>query len=107
MYLVSAVKIRTMRVLNSQDIALYERYIKLYLTGFTKLYPFVNITPYQHLSLHFSTHLCCFSPTHSWQCFAFEHYNGIIQGIPSNNKFGKLHTLSFTICHLVPSSLTV
>lgn len=89
MHLVAAVKIATMRVLNSADIDLYDQHMKLYLKGFAMLYPFINITPYQHLALHFSTHLRRFGPTHSWRCFAFERYNGIIQDIPSNYKFGK------------------
>lgn len=90
MHLVSAVKIATMRAINSADIALYDHHMKLYLAGFVKLYPASNITPYQHLALHFSTHLRRFGPTHSWRCFAFERYNGIIQQTPSNYKFGKI-----------------
>lgn len=89
MHLITAVKIATMHTINLSDIALYDRHMKLYLSGLLELYPFINLTPYQHLALHFSEHLRRFGPTHSWRCFAFERYNGILQEIPSNYKFGK------------------
>ena len=89
LHLVTAVNYANQRTITEEQIAQYHSHIVTYLKGFVTLYPFANITPYQHLSLHFSTHLRRWGPTHSWRCFAFERYNGILQGLPTNNKFGQ------------------
>jgi len=97
LHLVTAIKIANKHTIDEADISLYEKHIGLYTSGFLELYPFANITPYQHLSLHFSTHLRRFGPTHSWRCFAFERFNGIIQGLPINNKFGEICFLNYYV----------
>jgi len=89
MDLVSAVNIATKRSITALDIVLYNGYMKSYLEGLLRLYPHTRLTPYHHLSLHFSAHLLRFGPTHSWRCYAFERYNGQLQNLPDNNKFGK------------------
>jgi hypothetical protein len=88
MDLIAAVKIATKRNITALDIALYDGYIKSYLKGLQELYPHMKLTPYHHLALHFSAHLQRFGPTHAWRCYAFERYNGQLQKIPDNNKFG-------------------
>jgi hypothetical protein len=88
LHLVTAVTCANQRKLTDDTIKLYDLHISAYLNGFVQLFPFANITPYQHLSLHFSSHLRRWGPTHSWRCFAFERYNGVLQALPTNNKFG-------------------
>jgi hypothetical protein len=89
LHLVTAVNLANQRTITEEQIIQYQSHITSYLKGFIDLYPFASITPYQHLSVHFSTHLRRWGPTHSWRCFAFERYNGVIQGLPTNNKFGQ------------------
>ncbi|KAF9521370.1 hypothetical protein CPB83DRAFT_742670, partial [Crepidotus variabilis] len=89
MLLVNAIKIATSRSISHEMISSYEQYMLRYLQGFLRLYPHKNLTPYQHLSLHFGDHLRRFGPTHSWRCYAFERMNGLVQGLPSNSRFGK------------------
>lgn len=89
LHLVTAVKIANLRSITDEDINKYEEHMRKYLTGFLKLYPFAALVPYQHLAMHFPDHLRRFGPTHSWRCFPFERYNGIIQNLPSNSIFGK------------------
>lgn len=88
LHLVTAVTYANQWTLTEDTINLYDLHMSAYLNGFVELYPFANISPYQHLSLHFSSHLRRWGPTHSWRCFAFERYNGILQAVPTNNKFG-------------------
>ena len=87
--LVAGINLANKRIITDDDINLYEDHMRKYLTGFRLLYPFKDIVPYQHLSLHFPSHLRRFGPTHSWRCWAFERFNGLIQVLPTNNKFGK------------------
>lgn len=90
LHLVAAINLANKRVITNDDIDRYEQHMRTYLKGFRELYPFKDIAPYQHLSLHFSSHLRRFGPTHSWRCWAFERFNGLIQALPTNNKFGEL-----------------
>jgi hypothetical protein len=89
LHLVTAINLANKRVITDDDINLYEDHMRRYLEGFRLLYPFKDIAPYQHLALHFPSHLRRFGPTHSWRCWAFERFNGLIQLLPTNNKFGK------------------
>ena len=89
LHLVTAITLANKQVITEDDINLYEDHMRKYLVTFRILYPFKDIAPYQHLSLHFPSHLRQFGPTHSWRCWAFERFNGLIQVLPTNNKFGK------------------
>lgn len=88
MELVAAVKIANSRTITEDKIALYDKHMLAYLKGIRELYPFVDLSPYQHLSMHFAAQLRRFGPTHSWRCYAFERYNGIIQKIATNDTLG-------------------
>lgn len=92
MHLIAAVKISNLRTMTEDNIRLYEKHMREYLQGLLQLYPYTEISPYQHLSLHFGDQLRRFGPTHSWRCFAFERYNGIIQNIPTNQRLGQYIT---------------
>ncbi|KAF9487261.1 hypothetical protein BDN71DRAFT_1458672 [Pleurotus eryngii] len=48
------------------------------------------------MALHFGPFLRRFGPTHSWRCFPFERYNGIIQKIPTNNRYSEREKTMFT-----------
>jgi len=89
LHLVTAVTVANKRTISADDIKIYETHMRNYLKGFLELYPFANLSPYQHLSMHFAEHLRRWGPTHSWRCFTFERYNGILQHLPSNNRFGE------------------
>ncbi|KAF5342101.1 hypothetical protein D9611_001705 [Ephemerocybe angulata] len=96
LHLVAAVKIASMNRMNEDRVQDYERHIQLYLSSLLELYPRSNITPYQHLALHFPRHLRMFGPVHAWRCFAFERYNYVIQSLPTNHKFGQLEETMFS-----------
>lgn len=98
MHLVQAVKIASQRQISAQDIKNYQYHMHSYLESLLKLYLGTTITPYQHISLHFGEHLRRWGPVHSWRCFAFERFNGMLQNITTNCKFGK------NLLTVIPSS---
>lgn len=89
LHLVSAVKLATAKVVTLDMIARYEEEYTTYLRGLLQLYPGTRIESYQHLMMHFGTFLKRWGPTQAWRCFAFERYNGLLQKIPTNRKFGE------------------
>ena len=88
MDLVAAVKIAHLRTLTFKQIDKYHILMHRYLRTLQQLYPHAPITPLQHMSLHLPRLMKEFGPVHAWRCFAFERYNGVLQNIPTNYKFG-------------------
>jgi hypothetical protein len=97
MELVSAVKLANLRTITEKEISLSDKHMRAYLNGLIELYPSRMLTPYQHLSLHFAGQLRRFGPTHSCRCYAFERYNGIIQKISTNQKFGSFLSTFYAV----------
>ncbi|KAJ7163180.1 hypothetical protein C8R46DRAFT_1164224 [Mycena filopes] len=89
LHLVSAVKLATSPTIKPATIHAYDDEILLYLSGLLSLYPGAQIESYQHLAMHFGDLLRRWGPTHSWRCFAFERYNGLLQHIKTSKKFGQ------------------
>lgn len=99
LHLVAAVKLATSPVVTPQTIDAYEKEILSYLSELLTLYPGAQIESYQHLAMHFGDLLKRWGPTHSWRCFAFERYNGLLQKINTSKKFGKSpFILLFSLC---------
>ncbi|KAI0069346.1 hypothetical protein K474DRAFT_1610586 [Panus rudis PR-1116 ss-1] len=89
--LVTAIKLAHSRTLTSYQIEQFRSNMHQYLRGILTLYPHTDITPNQHLSLHLPDILKRFGPVHAWRCFPFERYNGMLQNIQTNYKFGAVH----------------
>ncbi|KAJ2917170.1 hypothetical protein MD484_g3226, partial [Candolleomyces efflorescens] len=94
-HLVTAVKIASMYSLDEDRIKKYEYHMHAYLTSLLQLYPGLQLTPYQHLSLHFGDQLRNFGPVHAWRCFVYERYNHLLQSVPTNQRFGDLERTIF------------
>lgn len=88
MYLVTAVKLASMRTTSISRIQSYESCMQKYLSQLLDLYPGATITPNHHLSLHLPEILDRFGPSHSFRAFVFERGNLILQQTPTNNKMG-------------------
>ncbi|KAF9442396.1 hypothetical protein P691DRAFT_765263 [Macrolepiota fuliginosa MF-IS2] len=95
LYLVSVVKVVSKRTIVEEDILLYEDHMQKYLKTLWDLYPGIELTPYQHIALHFGDYLRRFSPTHGWRCFAFERYNYVLQQVSTNQLFGQMEKTMF------------
>lgn len=72
--------------------------MKEYLVGVRQLFPQVAMSYNQHLTLHLPELLDLFGPAHSWWAFPFERYNGMLQAIPHNFKFGEYEALVPSEC---------
>lgn len=94
MYLVTAVRIASSRVINDEYINMYETCITNYLEGLMKLYPDASIKPNHHLSLHLGDFMRKFGPVHAYRTFAFERLNYLMQQIPTNGKHGNVSGIS-------------
>ncbi|THV01678.1 hypothetical protein K435DRAFT_654794 [Dendrothele bispora CBS 962.96] len=96
MHLVTAVRLANMRTITQDRIDMFEEHMHMYLEGVRRLFPERNITPYQHMSMHFGSMLKRFGPVHSWRCFPFERYNYLLQNIPTNSRMGDIEKTVFT-----------
>jgi len=106
MDLATAVKLGSKRVLSLSTIEDYEEHIFRYVKDMLDLYPWTNMTPNQHLALHFGEHLRRFGPTQSTRTFATERENLRLRNVPTNRKFGEsifttLDISTLTIMQLV------
>ena len=88
MCLVSATKIAMMRTMTRERVAKYQFYIKRYVQTLLDTYPGLSLAPTHHICLHLGDLLEDFGPVHAWRCFPFERYNGMLQKIPTNGKYG-------------------
>lgn len=88
LHLIHAAELATGLSINETRIAEFEGYMKEYVQGLRTLFPGTSITIYQHLALHFGDQLRQFGPVHSWRCFPFERYNGMMQKLNTNFRFG-------------------
>lgn len=66
-----------------------ENHLKKYLTEIRHLFPDVNPSTNQHISLHLPFFLMQFGPVHSWWTFPFERLIGVLQQLSTNNKTGE------------------
>lgn len=88
MDLVVATKIVNRRTLTPFYHQLYDTHIRRYLEQLLVLYPHVNLSPYQHISLHFKTQFEKMGPAPASRCYPEERENGYIQNITQNMKMG-------------------
>ncbi|KAF8231255.1 hypothetical protein L208DRAFT_1277973, partial [Tricholoma matsutake] len=95
MDLIAAVKLATMQKMTEAQISQYESHMHSYLMTLLELYPGTDISPYQHLALHFGDQLCCFGPTHAWRFFPFEWYNYLLQKVKTNSIWGEMEKTMF------------
>lgn len=95
MHLVTAVRIANMHVSSRNQIQAYNKHIFLYAQGIKSLYPYNNLKPTLHVSLHIGDILELFGPVHSHNAPFYERYINFFHGIKTNGKLG----LSF-ICLL-------
>lgn len=97
MNLVIAAKMSMERETHPEHRSTLFGYLQTYLKGIRTLFPDATIVANHHLSLHLVEFLERLGPPHSWWTFPFERFNGMIQKINTNYRFGEL-LLIFIIC---------
>ena len=88
MDLVRAVQIANLRSISKEDIKLYKKYIRRYLTGFKTLYKCAKVKPIHHAALHYGDTLRGFGPTHTHGASFYERYIHSMQSENHNMKLG-------------------
>ncbi|KIJ24110.1 hypothetical protein M422DRAFT_56537 [Sphaerobolus stellatus SS14] len=77
----------------------YKSEFQAYLQGIIELFPTAKVKPNTHLAFHVGDLLTRLGPVHPWRCYVFERFNGLLQNIPSNMRFGEFEkTLMRTFC---------
>ena len=72
--------------LTNDDIAIADRLLMKFCERTVELYGSDAATPNMHMHCHLSACIKEFGPIHSSWVFAFERYNGILEGQPTNNR---------------------
>ncbi|OSD03010.1 hypothetical protein PYCCODRAFT_1366505 [Trametes coccinea BRFM310] len=91
-HLVSAVELATKRSVNQERIDKFDDHMSKYLAGIQDLYHWHHLVPNHHISLHLKEFLELFGPVHAWWAYPFERFNGLLQGLNTNNKSDTMAT---------------
>ena len=73
-------------VLSKTDILKADNCLLKFCTRFQELYGNEACTPNMHLHCHLKEVIIDYGPMHSFWCFSFERYNGILGSIKTNNR---------------------
>ena len=87
-HLVTAVDLATRRSMDADQARLFRHHALEYLKGLREIFSH-QLVPNHHLMLHLEACLLLFGPVHGWWGFPFERYNGLLQGLNTNNLAGK------------------
>ena len=85
-HFVLACKLRGKKVLTYSDIELGDRHLMEFCRTFEELYGKDLVTPNMHLHGHLKQCLLDYGPFHSFWCFSFERFNGILGSFHTNNR---------------------
>ena len=83
---VRACSILKSRVIRKQDVLSADLFLLQFCRTFETLYGKDCCTPNMHLHTHLKQSILDFGPLHSFWCYAFERYNGILGSVPTNQK---------------------
>ena len=85
-HFVLACKYLGKRVLTDSDIEIGDRFLMEFCKTFEDLYGKDLVTPNMHLHGHLKECLIDYGPFHSFWCFSFERFNGILGSYHTNNR---------------------
>ena len=74
------------RIVTERDINTADLQLLAFCKKFEQLYGKENCTPNVHLHLHLKNCLLDFGPAHSFWCFSFEWYNGLLGSYHTNQR---------------------
>lgn len=83
---VRACSILRSRLIKRSDITSANLYLAEFCRGFQHLYGAEHCTPNMHLHLHLKDCLLDYGPVHSFWCYAFERFNGVLGSMHTNRK---------------------
>ncbi|CAB4038565.1 Hypothetical predicted protein [Paramuricea clavata] len=90
------------RKITEEDITKADLMLLKFCRKFQTLYGNLAITPNMHLHCHLKDVTLDYGPIHSFWCFSFERYNGIVGSITTNNSSVELQLMrKITIARLL------
>ncbi|EUC60721.1 transposase family Tnp2 protein [Rhizoctonia solani AG-3 Rhs1AP] len=89
LHLMLAVRILAFQSLVESDILAFEHHYQTYLSQLAELYPYESRIPVQHLGLHLPAFLRALGPSTRYSESTCEMFNGLLQDISTNFKFGE------------------
>lgn len=90
-HLISLVQLGTQHSTSPERISTYNYHVKAYFSNLQELYPTASIVSNHHLLFHFGPILENWGPSPNWWAFPYERFNGMLQDVPTNSKFGEFH----------------
>lgn len=83
---VKACSILSRRILNKNDIATADLLLLNFCRRYESLYGKEACTPNLHLHNHLKSCLLDYDPSHTFWCFSFERFNGVLGSFHTNRK---------------------
>lgn len=74
------------KVITVHDIQVGDNHLINFLKTFEELYGSLKVTPNMHLHGHLKQYMLDYGPFHSFWCFSFERYNGVLGRYNTNNR---------------------
>ncbi|KAG9017600.1 hypothetical protein FRB90_000593 [Tulasnella sp. 427] len=99
LHLAVAVSLATSHEMDEDRITKYQAHMKEYLGELRNLFPTETLVQSHHLALHMPYFLNMLGPVPPWNALGPERYNGMLQKIPTNNRFGYMEkTMMLSFC---------
>ena len=93
------------RIISTQAIEEIHHYLIHFCKHFEELYSAGACTPNMHLHLHLKDCLKDYGPAHSFWCYSFERYNGILGHYHTNNHSIEVQLMRKFLCEAQIQSL--
>ena len=81
---VKACSLLSSRVLKKSNVHLAHQYLTMFCKEFETVNGKQHCTPNMHLHLHLEDCILDYGPLYAFWCYAFERYNGMLEGFPTN-----------------------
>ena len=104
---VRATFILSKRIITNEEVKTADLYLLHFCKKFEQLYPKTSFTPNLHLHMHLCDVFLNFGPAHSFWCFSFERFNGLLGSFTTNKKAIEVQVMrkfctSQSVCGLTP-----
>ena len=83
---VRACSLLSQRIISKDEVTSAAMFVLTFCKKFEELYGKDGFTPNMHLHMHLKQCLSDFGPSHSFWCFAFERFNGLLGSYSTNKK---------------------
>ena len=86
------------RSISRENVDVADKLLLNFCCKFQYLYGGENTTMYMHLHCHLTSSILDYGPVYSYWLFSFERFNGILGGIPTNNRSIDVQLMKHFVC---------